>query len=512
MDELSRRRLLARAAALAAAGMAPLPGASAIAQTRIADDPFALGVASGEPLPDGVVLWTRIAPKPLEIGYGLGRDPVVVTWEIAEDERLTRTAAKGTYVAIPEGGHSVHVEVSGLKPGRDYWYRFQALGHASPVGRTRTAPAFGAPVDQLTLAYGSCQKFSAGHYTAHADLAAHAPDLVLFLGDYIYEEADTGKGVRPHPAEEPVDLATYRHRYGWYKADANLQAAHAAAPWMVIWDDHEVANDYGDDQDRSNPDPQVFLRRRAAAYQAFFENMPLRRAQAPHGKDLTLYRSLAWGDLARIDFLDTRQYRNHRTCEAVSDGKRIPADCPERFDPARSLLGARQEAWLRRDLGASTARWNLLAQQYLMGEFAGEGGKAVGNDGWDGYVQTRRRVLETWRDHKVANPLVLGGDIHCFFAGDLALKPGDAPLASEFVGGSITSLGRPNLDIRRRLAWNPHLKYGEGETRGYGRVEITRKQARVVFRGVDNALVAGSGVRDIASFVVEDGVRGLHTA
>jgi alkaline phosphatase D len=278
---------------------------------------------------------------------------------------------------------------------------------------------------------------------------------------------------------------------------------------MVIWDDHEVANDYGGDQDRTNPDPKVFLRRRAAAYQVFYENMPLRRAQMPKGPDLTLYRSLEWGDLARIDFVDDRQYRNHRTCESVSDGKRIPADCPERFDPKRSLLGKRQEKWLRHELGASRARWNVLAQQTLMGEFAGEGGKVVGNDGWDGYVQTRRRVLETWRDRKVPNPIALGGDVHCFFAAELSLERGGPVIASEFVGGSITSLGRPNFDIVQRQPWSPHLKFGDGETRGYGRVEITPKATTVTFRGVQNAVVDGSPVRDLAKFVVEDGVRGL---
>ncbi|WP_293901714.1 alkaline phosphatase D family protein [Phenylobacterium sp.] len=508
----SRRMLLAQAASLAGAALTPAAWTAAAAQTRLADDPFQLGVASGEPTPDGMVLWTRLAPKPQEMGSGMTPAPVAVRWEIAGDEGLKRIVAKGQALAVAEAGHSVHVEVQGLRPGRDYWYRFTAGGHASPVGRTRTAPAPGAVVERLRIAYSSCQKYSAGFYSAHAGIAAEAPDLVLFLGDYIYEGAADGKGVRPHPVEEPVDLAGYRQRYAWYKADPDLQAAHAAAPWMVIWDDHEVANDYGDDQDRSNPPPDVFLKRRAAAYQAFYENMPLRRTQRPVGPSLLLYRSLAWGNLAGLQFLDTRQYRNHRTCEAVSDGKRIPADCPERFDPARSLLGAPQETWLQGQFRASQARWNLLAQQYLMGEFAGEGGKKVGNDGWDGYVQTRRRVMEGWRDAKVSNPVVLGGDIHCFFAGDLAMAPGGKALASEFVGGSISSLGRPNIDIVQRLGWNPHLKFGDGETRGYGRLDITPKACTVTFRGVENALVSRSPMRDLARFVVEDGEAGLKRA
>lgn len=507
----SRRALLAQAAGLAGAALTPGAWSAAVAQTRMADDPFRLGVASGEPLPDGVVLWTRLAPKPLEIGAGMGPAPVAVAWEVAEDEGLKRTVAKGRAMAVAEAGHSVHVEVQGLKPGREYWYRFAAAGHASPVGRTRTAPEPGSGVERLTLAYTSCQKFSAGYYTAHKALAADRPDLVLFLGDYIYEEPHTGKGPRAHPPEEPIDLATYRHRYAWYKADADLQAAHAAAPWMVTWDDHEVANDYGGDQDRTNPTPAVFLKRRAAAYQAYYENMPLRRTQAPVGPDLLLYRTLEWGQLARFQFLDTRQYRNQRTCDAVSDGKRIPIDCPERLDPARSLLGAKQEQWLQAGFRSTRARWNLLAQQYFMGELVTAPGK-VGNDGWDGYLATRQRVLQGWQEARVANPVVLGGDIHCFFASELSATPGGKPVASEFVGGSVSSLGRPNLDIQRLIGGNPHIKFGDGETRGYGRVELTSKACQVTFRGVADALVPSSPVKDLAKFVVEDGQPGLKRA
>ncbi len=503
----SRRALLTQAAGLAGLALTPAAWTSAVAATRMVENPFALGVASGEPAPDGMVLWTRLAPRPREPRGGMNPAPVSVRWEIAADPAMKRTVARGRKLAVAEAGHSVHVEVSGLRPVREYWYRFNAGGHASPVGRTRTAPAAGTAVDQLKLAYASCQKYSAGFYSAHAALAADQPDLVLFLGDYIYEEAHTGKGVRAHPAAEPVDLAGYRERYAWYKTDTDLQAAHAAAPWMVTWDDHEVANDYGDDQDRTNPDPAVFLKRRAAAYQAFYENMPLRRTQRPVGPDMLLYRSRAWGDLARLQMLDTRQYRNHRTCDAASDGKRIPMDCPERSDPARSLLGQTQERWLQNEFRSSRARWNLLGQQYLMEQLITRLGK-VGNDGWDGYAASRRRVLEGWRDAKVSNPVVLGGDIHCFFAGDLALTPDGPPVASEFVGGSISSLGAEAKDIRLLMMANRRLTYGEGETRGYGRVELTPKTCTVTFRGVENALVAQSTVRDLAKFVVEDGVAG----
>ena len=451
----SRRALLAQAAGLAGFALTPGSWTSAVAATRMVDSPFGLGVASGEPSPDGMVLWTRLASRPREPLGGMPPAPVAVRWEIAADPQMKRTVARGRQLAVAEAGHSVHVEVSGLRPGREYWYRFMAGGHASPIGRTRTTPAAGSAADQLKLAFASCQKYSAGYYSAHAALAADAPDLVLFLGEY----------------------------------------------------NHEVANDYGDDQDRTNPTPADFLKRRAAAYQAFYENMPLRRTQRPVGPDMLLYRSRAWGDLARIQMLDTRQYRNHRTCEAASDGKRIPMDCPERSDPARSLLGQDQERWLQAEFRSSRARWNLLGQQYLMEQLMTRLGM-VGNDGWDGYAASRRRVLEGWRDAKVSNPVVLGGDIHCFFAGELALTPDGPPVASEFVGGSISSLGAEASDIRLLMMANRRLTYGEGETRGYGRVELTPKTCTVTFRGVENALVAKSPVRDLAKFVVEDGVAG----
>ena len=507
----SRRLLLAQAAWLAGAALTPAVWTRAVAQTRLANYPFALGVASGEPTPDGMVLWTRLAPQPKEIGGGMTSAPVAVRWEIAEDPALKRVVGRGEVMAASEAAHSVHVEVAGLKPGRDYWYRFTAGGHESPVGRTRTAPARGASVERLKIAYSSCQKYEAGFYSAHAAIAAEAPDLVLFLGDYIYEKAATDKGVRRHPPTQAADLATYRQRYAWYKADADLQAAHAAAPWMVTWDDHEVADDYANDRAYTTRDPEAFLKIRAAAYQAYYEHMPLRRTSMPVGPQMLLYRSLDWGNLAQLQMVDDRQYRAHRTCDAVSEGKRIPADCPERFDPKRSLLGETQERWLQDRFRTTPARWNFLGQQTLVSAMKVEDGRYT-NDGWDGYVQTRQRVLEGWRDAKVSNPVALGGDLHCFIAGDLALEPGGKPIASDFVGGAISSLGRDNVNMAQTLVNNPHLKFAEGETRGYGRVDLTRKTCMVTFRGVENALVPKSPVRDLARFVVEDGEAGLKRA
>lgn len=509
MQSPSRRQLLVLGVA---AGVAPAGWTRAAAQGRLAADPFRVGVASGEPVPDGVVLWTRLVTDPAALDGGLGEQTVAVGWEIAEDAGLSRIVRRGEASARPGAGHAVHVEARGLKPDREYWYRFHAGRHSSPIGRTRTAPEPGADVQRLRIAYGSCQKWESGYYAAHRHLAADNPDLVVFLGDYIYEKALSREPevVRPHPDADCLDLATYRQRYAWYRADPDLQAAHAAAPWVVMWDDHEVSNDYGGDADRSPMPADLFRKRRAAAYQAYWENMPLRRGARPSGPDMPLYRSLDWGRLARLALLDDRQYRQPRTCDAVSDGKRIPYDCPERLDDRRSILGEPQAKWLEGRLTDTKARWNLLGQQTLMGELRIEEGK-VSNDGWDGYPASRRKILETWRDAKTANPVALGGDVHCFFAGDLSLDRKGPVIGTEFVGGSISSLGRANKSLAGALFANPHLKYGEGETRGYGRVDITPKACTVTFRGV-NGLDKASPVRDLASFVVEDGRPGVMRA
>ena len=510
---IARRQMLVQAAALAGAALMPQAWTPALAATRLADFPFALGVASGEPTADGMVLWTRLAPRPLDPDGGMPARPMAVAWEVAEDHGLKRIVAHGVARAVPEAAHSVHVEVAGLKPDREYWYRFRAAGHASPVGRTRTTPALAARPQRLRIAYGSCQKYEAGYYSAYDHLVADHPDLVLFLGDYIYEGATGQQAIRPHPPVEAHDLATYRTRYGLYKSDSKLQAAHAAAPWMVIWDDHEVDNDYGLDQDRTNPDPAQFLRRRAAAYQAYYEHMPLRRTAMPVGPDMLLYRALNWGQLAQLQFVDTRQYRNRRTCEVLAVGKSIP-DCPERTDPARSLLGMPQERWLMQTLAGSTAQWNLLAQQYAMGEMKRDRpdlrpNLRYNNDGWDGYAATRQRVVDQWTKAKTSNPVVLGGDIHCFIADELGADP-EHPVANAFVGGSITSLGAANADLKTLGAANPHLCFTDGETRGYGRVDLTAKGCDVAFRGVRNALIETSPAFDLATFHIEAGRPGMH--
>lgn len=515
------RRALVGGAALAAPAL--LLGPARAAGPLGPDQPFTLGVASGDPWPDGVVIWTRLAPRPLDPDGGMGARSVAVRWEVAHDPAFARVARAGTARADAADGHSVHVEVSGLAPGRPYFYRFLAGGHASPVGRTRTAPARGAAVGHLRLAFASCQNYEVGRYAAWDGVVADDPDLVLFLGDYIYERAPDPKALRPHRNPEPVDLAGYRARYATYKLDPQLQAAHAALPWASTWDDHEVSNDYAGAWDERNDDPAWFLRRRAAAYQAYWEHMPLRRAAHPAGPAARLYRTLDWGTLAQVQLIDDRQYRGPRACQPGPgpDG-RLPyldlvRDCAQRHDPARQMLGAAQERWFLDALGRSRARWNLLAQQTLMAPFAevdprrpGDGAALHPVDRWDGFPAARDRIFRRWADARTPNPLVLSGDVHAFVAADIRHpdRPGGPPIAAEFVGGSLTSLTK-HATWGQDVAANPGARYAEHLVRGYGLLDLDAAGATCRFRGLADARDPASPVADLRVFTVPAGAGGI---
>jgi alkaline phosphatase D len=516
-DMPDRRRLLLQAAALAGTALAPAALTTRAFGQVAPDDPFTLGVASGEPTPSGVVLWTRLAPRPMEPEGGMPQRSVTLGWEIAEDAGFRRIAARGQALAGPAAGHSVHVEVEGLKPAREYWYRFITKAGSSPVGRTVTAPPADADVNSLKIGFGSCQKYEAGFYGAYHHMVEDRPDLFLFLGDYIYEKGPGTKDtVRLHQNPEPKDVAGYRIRYATYKTDPLLQAAHAVAPWMVIWDDHEVVNDYGSDLSEvfntEYPDgAKGFLRRRAAAYQAYYEHMPLRRRAQPVGPDMLLYRKLDWGRLAQFQFVDDRQYRSARACVPLSagPGKAIP-DCDERRSAARSMLGDTQERWLLDTLAGSKARWNLLAQQTLFAplvqhDAANPAAPFFSTDGWDGSPATRDRIVARWTEASVSNPMVLGGDIHAFAAADVRAGPDDPVAAPSFVGGSISSLGASAAESQQHMAANPDLKLWNGEVRGYGRVEIGRESTRVTFRGLDDARKPNPTISTLAAYEVENG-------
>jgi alkaline phosphatase D len=533
---LSRRRVLGQAGSLASlAALAGLPGcasapsapssvvvpaAPAIVRTPswlspAGATPFSLGVASGDPLPDGVVLWTRLAPAPLH-GGGMPPVPVAVDWEIAADDQMRTTVQRGTMTALPGLGHAVHVEVGGLEPGRWYWYRFIAGGAASPIGRTRTAPDPATRLDRVRFAFASCQHYGQGFFSPYHHMARQDLDLVVFLGDYIYEVPSWAEQVRPESKTVPLTLEQYRNKYALYKSDPELQAAHAQFPWVVTWDDHEVANDYADDQSQNRDDPRRFLQRRAAAYQAYYEHMPLRRESVPAGPSLQLYRRLRFGDLVEFSVVDDRQYRAHQPCAPPERaGGNLEPDCAERHDPQRSLLGMDQERWLLGGLARASTHWNVIAQQLLMAQLRMHhaGAPAFWTDAWDGYPRARERLLGFLAQRRPANPVVIGGDIHSYWVTDLKPDfddPKSPTVATEFVGTSITSRGIAYTRTHAALRDNPHVKFFESRKRGYVRCEITPKRWLTDLIAVDNVTQRDAPATTLASFVVESGKPGAQ--
>lgn len=515
--QLTRRSFLGGSASFAlAAALSTRARGAVSASPTFSAYPFSLGVASGDPLPDGVVLWTRLAPRPLEPGGGMAPEPVEVAWQVADDEAMTRIVKSGTATANAAWAHSVHVEVEGLRPDRWYWYRFKAGAETSPVGRTRTMPAAEAAPERLRFAFASCQKYEIGFYTAYEHMAREDLDLIVHLGDYIYEKGDGNGAVRPHGTKEIFTLDDYRARYAVYKSDPALQAAHAMAPWIVTWDDHEVSNNYAGaiSEHPEKMSSADFLRRRAAGYQAYFEHQPLRRSALPSGPDMLLYRRLAFGRLANFHVLDTRQYR---TDQPQGDG--VKPDSPVLMDPRCTILGDRQREWLFDGLMRSSATWNTLAQQVPVARVDRAPGPdvAISMDKWSGYEFERRRLLAHLRDKKIANPVVITGDVHANWANEIPAEPdrAEAPsVATEFVGTSITSNGdghdRPAY-LDSVLAENPGVRF-HNEERGYVRCELTAKTWKTDFRTVPYVTRRGAPLNTRATFVVEAGRAQLNRA
>ncbi|MGI5214442.1 alkaline phosphatase D family protein [Plantactinospora sp. CA-290183] len=473
--------------------------------------PFKLGVASGEPEPNSVVLWTRLAPSPLNADGqgGMANADVTVEWQVSSNERFSSLVASGSVTARYAQAHSVHVVAGGLAPDADYYYRFRAQGHISAVGRTRTAPAVGTFGRDLVMAFASCAHYESGYYTAYRRLAEDAPGLVLHLGDYIYEGGTNTSAVRQHVGGEIVTLADYRRRYALYKSDPDLQAAHAAAPWLVVPDDHEVENNYAGTV-RENNTPALtaaqWTARRAAAYQAYYENMPLRPASTPSGNSIPLYRRVRWGQLANFYMLDTRQFRSDQAC---GDGRKVCADADL---ASRSITGGAQESWLLDGLAQRTATWDILGQQvFFARQFDAAG---AGNmDAWDGYRASRSRIQQGWRDRAVRNPVVLTGDVHRAWANDLKAdyaNSNSATIGTELVCTSITSGGNGSGSTTiPNVATNPHLRF-HSDRRGYVRTTISRAQVRADFRTVASVTEHGAPVSTLRSFVILDGQPGLQ--
>ena len=516
---LSRRELLRLASWTGAAAiLQPVAPRSAAAQALFSDYPFSLGVASGDPLPGGVVLWTRLAPRPLE-GGGMPPAPVEVAWELARDRSFRTIDQKGTATARPELAHSVHVEVGGLEPAREYFYRFHAGGETSQVGRTRTAPAAGAAVEQLRFAVCGCSYYEDGYFTAYRRIAEGDFDFVLHTGDYIYEarpnSARNNRKVREHLVEEVFTLADYRTRYAQYKLDDDLRTAHLSAPFVVSWDDHEVANNYAGDVDGVNTPREVFLLRRAAAFQAYYEHMPLRRPAFPSGSRMQVYRRLQFGSLVDLSILDTRQYRSNQAC---GDGART--GCAEALDPNRTMLGDDQERWLYGNLATARAQWTLIGQQVYsfardLVRSAPEGRYAM--DKWDGYVGARTRLYSRLKETKTPNPIVISGDVHAHFGAELKMDFTDVRSESigvEFTNSSI-SAGADGSDVATdweiTRADNPHIRY-HGNRRGFIACTITPSQMRAEFRSLERVTEPDAPVVTSPAFVVEAGVPRLSPA
>lgn len=520
--DLSRRGVLGGATGLAALAALGTPPRRAWAQRSY---PFTLGVASGEPAPDGFMLWTRLAPEPLLAGGGMPHIAVPVAWEVAEDRRFTRIAASGMGIARPELGHAVHVDVGGLASGRPWFYRFRAGAEVSRTGRARTAPAPGEAPARLRFAFAGCQNYEHGHFTAWAHLAAE-PDLdfVFHYGDFIYEfrgrvpgQPGWGPHVRQHLGEETVSLGDYRSRYAQYLTDPDLQAARAAHPFLPSYDDHDVddnwAGPFSQEDGRGRfpvaVPPEVFALRKAAAFQAWYEHMPVRAAALPRGPDIIAYRGLDFGTMARVHVLDTRQFRDDQPC---GDGTG-PA-CPEVARPDAQMLGAAQEAWLLDRLTASPARWNILAQQVPMMRRELRGG-TISMDKWDAYPAARQRLLDGIAARGTPNPVVLSGDVHVALAATIRRRPedaGSAPVATEFTATSVTSEGDgaemtpAGQEILRR---NPDISLFHAR-RGYCVAEATAERMTTEYVALPFVTQPGAPRETAARLVVEAGRPGVQ--
>jgi len=525
---LPSRRTLVRGIGLVAAWTAAAPAiARSPAAPSWAGNPFSLGVAAGAPSADGFVLWTRLAPKPQvddpSAGSGMSGPSLAIGYEIATDDAMHHIVQRGRALAEAEYGYSVHKTIRGLKPGRPYWYRFTSGDAASAIGRAMTLPSHGN--DALRFAYFSCSHYEYGYFSAYRHAAEENPDFGVFLGDYIYEYADRNPKrpkVRVHSGgKECETLDEYRARYTQYRLDPNLQFLHQTMPTLVTWDDHEVQNDYADKWGQDFQDPDAFLKRRAAAYRAYYEFMPVKPVfSMPHGPDMRLYDRYDFGDLLRVDLIDGRQYRSKEAC--YGDPKKnaghgggghleTPAACPELMDPSRSMIGMAQEAWLFDGLATSKAKWNVIANDVLMARLSQGDQGGYWTDDWDGYPQSRDRLMRHIAAAKPSNPVVITGDIHSFWANELKTDfadPASPVIGTELVGTSITSYGPPYDAFMQFVPKNPHVKFFDSRPRGYVSVALTRDAMTAKFQTVSDITDANATLSTLKTFVVADGKPG----
>ena len=515
---VTRRTFLG--ASLAAAGAPTLVSQSAAAaQPWQRKDPFLLGVTSGDPTSSSVVLWTRLAIDALaEDGKGgMPSRSIAVKWQLSSDPRFHRVLRSGTKVAMPAAAHSIHVDLEDLAPDREYFYRFRVGRHVSASGRTLTMPKPGHS-RSLRMISLSCSSYDAGYFTGYRHAAAEQPDLVFELGDYIYEHGALPGRVRVHTGSVCLTLADYRRRHALYKNEAEAQELHQAAPWIVTWDDHEVANNWAGFYPQNGVPSDAFTRRRRAAFRAYYENMPLRRTSAPRGNHLQLFRRFQWGDLATFHVLDARQYRD---LQAGHDGGRTwwHSDLPERDDPKRSMTGKTQERWLLDGFASSGATWQVIPQSVFFAQRDATAGpvQTLDTDTWDGYRANRNAIRDGWVERGVKNAVVLSGDAHRHFANEIKADfddPESAAAGVELVTTSVTSGGdgsdkTQEMDVL--LAENKHIKYISNR-RGYISMKLDRDQMRADFKTMPYVTIPGAPITTDRSYIIPAGEPSLNQA
>ena len=502
-----------------------LPSLEAWSQVKLPKNPFNLGVASGSPTHNSVVLWSRLFDEGI-FSSNIPHQDIPVKWEMALDSQFTNIAKSGLVNAVAALAHSVHAEVFELPANTWFYYRFSTGGHTSRTGKTRTfAEPKSTIEDPIKVAFASCQHFERGYYNAYPHMVKEGPDLVVFLGDYIYEYAPSKTGVRSHSAGWCLGLNDYRKRYAQYKSEPELQDIHAACPWITTWDDHEVQNDYAGLNPGSFGPETDFQKRRAAAYQVYYEHMPLRAsvlidglAGLEKGAEMRIYENYRFGNILNMSVLDTRQYRDIQACNPSGKTGSSVVDletCDMLSSEVRSMLGTQQEQWPQKQLeNTADQTWTVISQTTLFGArvYRTAEGKKVWNDGWDGYPASRKRIQDGLARNKVANPVIFGGDVHENWVGyvkeDYA-NPRSRVLGFEFCGTSITSDDGKNTAARQKL--NPHFIYSEGLRRGYSVAEFTKDKLTVNLRAVTDHKLKESDIETLASFKMVSGSKQIES-
>ena len=474
------------------------------------DDPFTLGIASGDVSDRSAVLWTRLAPDPLDANGGMPQAPVPVQWELSLDASMSQVVRRGEELAMPALAHSVHVEVDDLDPAREYWYRFSVATHRSRVGRTRTLPAAGSPAGSARFVTASCQNYTHGYFVAYEHMVRDNPDFIIHLGDYIYDTS-FGETFRRHESEAaPETLADYRRRHALYKTDRHLQLAHSQVPFFPMIDNHDAIED---------EDPESFAQR-AAAYQAWYEHMPVRGYGETGSNRFDLHRRIQLGDLAQICVLDPRQFRDKKElCTENIDRNygfgNYRERCEAIFAERRSMLGQAQERWLTESVTQNAAAWNVIASPgpFLPFEYQKDGKTLQYIGAWDAYPANRQRIADAIAAAGTGHPLILSGDVHSFWALDGALvkSPGEPIPVVEFVTSSLTAnwpapLARPVTD---NLPHNPQVRFYEPDRRGYLLHEVDKSEWKTTARAVDDVREENSPAFNLASFVVGRGKPGF---